>query len=209
MTNRYPGTCTSCGNRVEADNGVCTKVEGRWTVQHPADCCPPAVEAPAPRENLGQTCEPGVYVLPDGDAIVKVQANQAKTRVYAKRWIETGERILDSDGVTRVRGDWEYAPGLIATIRPEHRMSLEQAKAFIVRYGRCVRCGRKLKAADSVERGIGPVCVKYFTELAPPARTPASGRVCGRHGNELAPTCWECDVEADVAAADLAEAGAA
>ena len=32
----------------------------------------------------------------------------------------------------------------------------------MVRYGRCVRCSRHLKAAQSVVQGIGPVCVKYF-----------------------------------------------
>ena len=35
----------------------------------------------------------------------------------------------------------------------------EQAKALSIRYGRCIVCGRKLKAAKSVEAGIGPVCM--------------------------------------------------
>jgi len=56
-------------------------------------------------------------------------------------------------------------------------MSLDAAKAFILRYGRCVRCSRRLKAAQSVERGIGPVCMAYFSfrpsaVASPPAEAP-------------------------------------
>jgi len=119
-----------------------------------------AVEAKHEAERLTVE-EAGVYVMPD-NAIVKVQANKAKTNTYAKRWIEiSGERLNENDA--RVRGEWEYAPGLINEVSAKGRkMTLEEAKAFILRYGQCVRCARKLKAAESVERGIGPVCITYF-----------------------------------------------
>lgn len=108
--------------------------------------------------------EIGVYVLDDG-SIVKVQPNKAKTSCYSMLWIEIrGERLVDHDE-SRVNGEWEYAPQLIRQCDDAHRMTLEAAKAFILRYGRCVRCSRKLKAADSVERGIGPVCVNYFSSF--------------------------------------------
>jgi hypothetical protein len=42
-------------------------------------------------------------------------------------------------------------------------MNFEKAKALTIRYGRCICCGRRLKAAQSVERGIGPVCRRYFS----------------------------------------------
>jgi len=102
----------------------------------------------------------GVYVLPDG-TIVQVKPNRQKTRCYAKRWVAiNGERLTLSD--EHVKGEWAYAPGLMAKVKPEYRMTLEQAKRFILIYGQCCRCGRKLKAAKSVEQGIGPVCIKYF-----------------------------------------------
>jgi hypothetical protein len=41
-------------------------------------------------------------------------------------------------------------------------MSLEKAKQLNIKYGRCIICGLKLKAAKSVEAGMGPVCIKYF-----------------------------------------------
>jgi hypothetical protein len=103
----------------------------------------------------------GVYVLPDG-AIAKVQARRDKQGTYAKRWIEIrGERLNEND--EHVKGEWQYEQGLVGRVAREGRkMTLEEAKAFILRYGQCVRCGTKLVAAGSVERGIGPTCRKYF-----------------------------------------------
>jgi hypothetical protein len=61
-------------------------------------------------------------------------------------------------------GEYVYEAGLVQQVAAEGRkMTLDEAKAFILRYGQCVRCGRQLKDANSVEQGIGPVCVKYFT----------------------------------------------
>jgi hypothetical protein len=104
----------------------------------------------------------GVYVLPNGD-IVKVQANKEKTRTYAKRWVViSGERLTEAD--TREHGEYQYEAGLVQQVATEGRkMRLEEAKAFIIRYGQCARCSRQLKAAESVERGIGPVCLRYFS----------------------------------------------
>lgn len=80
-------------------------------------------------------------------------------------------------------------------------MTLDEAKAFILRYGQCVRCGRRLKAAESVERGIGPVCVRYFTfgNEAPEAPAAALAPViCHRHGHQHDDRgCWECNAEAE------------
>lgn len=109
--------------------------------------------------------EVGVYVLPDG-TIVKAQPNKAKTNVYTLRWVTIGgERLVDATE-EHVHGEWDYEPGLKKLIRPEYKMTLEQAKDFILRYGQCARCGRRLKAAESVERGIGPVCQRYFSFAA-------------------------------------------
>jgi hypothetical protein len=111
----------------------------------------------------GQALEPGVYVL--GDHIVKLQMNKAGTNAYTSRWVDiTGERLNENDA--HVKGEWQYEPGLKGQLRPEHRMTYEQAKMFTLRYRQCVKCGRKLKAAQSVEEGIGSTCKKYFTIAA-------------------------------------------
>jgi len=115
----------------------------------------------APREEFGddQSLEPGVYETPGGIFVVK--PNRAKTNLYAKKLVEiNGQRATEAG--TRVAIEFEYAPGAIRSIRSEHRMPVERAKELTLRYGRCINCGRRLKAAVSVERGIGPVCIKAF-----------------------------------------------
>jgi hypothetical protein len=106
-----------------------------------------------------QPLEPGVYVL--NGTIVKVKKSQAGN-LYTLRWVESGGlRIVEGDE-ERAHGDWEYAPELRRSLTAEHRMTVEEAKNFAIRYGQCANCGRTLKAAESVERGIGPVCIKRF-----------------------------------------------
>lgn len=115
-----------------------------------------------PRKANAQQPEVGVYVLEDG-TVVKAQQNRAKTNTYTMRWVVIGgERLVDATE-DRVHGEWEYAPELKARIVGARKMTLDEAKDFILRYGQCVRCSRRLKAADSVERGIGPVCMQYFS----------------------------------------------
>src|ERR1035437_7583718 len=106
--------------------------------------------------------EEGVYVL-DG-AIVKVKSNKTKTNRYAMVWCEISGSRLNENG-DHVHGEWEYAPAMRDQCKPENRMNVEQAKAFGIRYGRCVRCGTRLSDAKSVERAIGPVCIKHFSPV--------------------------------------------
>jgi hypothetical protein len=102
---------------------------------------------------------PGVYDV-SGQVFV-VKPNQRKTGLYAKRLVEiAGERLNEEN--TLVNIEFVYAPGAIFDIKPEQKMSLEDAKWLTIRYGRCIVCGRRLKAGKSVEQGIGPVCIKSF-----------------------------------------------
>jgi len=110
--------------------------------------------------NAPEVQTPGVFELPTGEIYV-VKPNRAKTRLYAKRLVETSSDRVTVPG-EHVQFDFEYERGAIYRIREEDRMSIERAKYFMVRYGKCIVCGRRLKVAKSVERGIGPVCIKYF-----------------------------------------------
>lgn len=106
---------------------------------------------------------PGVYELAAGEVYV-VKPNRDKTRLYAKRLIEiNAERLNEVDDHVKI--EFVYEAGAVLKIRPEHRMDVERAKALTLRYGRCICCGRFLKAAQSVERGIGPVCIKAFRRV--------------------------------------------
>lgn len=102
---------------------------------------------------------PGVYEV-DGVVYV-VKPNRARTALYAKRLVEIGgRRMTESGEVANI--EFVYAPGAVKLVRPEHRMTAERARTLTLVYGRCLNCGRALKDARSVERGIGPVCWKAF-----------------------------------------------
>ena len=104
--------------------------------------------------------QPGVYEMPDGKIYV-VKFNRPQTRLYAKRLVEiAGDRLTEAGTTASI--EFEYEAGAIFRLAPEMKMPLERAKQLTIRYGRCIVCGRHLKAAESVERGIGPVCVKSF-----------------------------------------------
>lgn len=108
---------------------------------------------------------PGVYQL--DDVIYVVQASkQNPDRVYAKRLVESAPRMTEAG--EKVDFEFQYDKGAVWQLSESHRMTLEQARHFMIRYGRCIRCHRELKAEktmrDAEETGVavGPVCRKYF-----------------------------------------------
>lgn len=103
--------------------------------------------------------EAGVYETPSGEIYV-AKWNKAKTNLYAKRLIETGERITET-GLT-VTIDFQYEPGAIFKLDESMKMPFDKAKDLAIRYGKCFVCGKRLKAKGSVEAGIGPVCARSF-----------------------------------------------
>lgn len=123
------------------------------------DAARAATASAAPVESA-PVLDPGVYEDPSG-AIYVVKPNRERTRVYAKRLVEIGGERLAETG-EHVAIEFEYAPGAIFRLTPAMRMDFDRAKALTIRYGRCIVCGRKLKDATSVERGIGPVCRESF-----------------------------------------------
>lgn len=118
-------------------------------------------QAQATQQNREVTVtEPGVYETPAGKIYV-VKPNKQKTRLYAKQLVEIDAERATEAG-ERVQIEFEYAAGAIFELAPGMKMPLERAKELTIRYGRCIVCGRGLKAAKSVEQGIGPVCIKSF-----------------------------------------------
>ena len=144
------------------ENGATKREVSRW-ISHlltlPVD--QREVQAPAPREakEVDSGVTPGVY---DVDVhVYVVKPNGAGTRLYAKRLVETrNDRYTESGDMLKI--EFVYESGAIFTIKPEHRMDIQRAEALTIRYGHCIVCGRKLRAGQSVKRGIGPVCRKLF-----------------------------------------------
>jgi hypothetical protein len=102
----------------------------------------------APTQGSDDTpVEDGMYIK-EG-VIYKVQlAIHGSGKPYAKRL------VADEFGSSR----FEYAPGVVHRLRPEDKLTKEEAKNWGALYGTCCRCGRTLTAEDSIERMMGPVC---------------------------------------------------
>lgn len=91
--------------------------------------------------------------------IYKVQkAVHGSKMNYAKRLVET--LAVDKNGKRKWK--FEYAPGFVYELRPEHALTVEQAKEFGALYGTCCVCGRTLTDEKSIEAGIGPICADKF-----------------------------------------------
>ena len=85
------------------------------------------------------------YYLINGNSVGRVQTSKASGRRYA----------VSLDAHT---GRWTYATGLIFKITEADKLTLQQAMEYGKVTGRCAICGRTLTVAESIERGIGPVC---------------------------------------------------
>lgn len=100
----------------------------------------------------------GVYTR-NGEVFV-VKMNRRHDSIYAKVLVQAPDRLTEAG--TTIPFELEYAPHAVADLRESDRMALADAKELMTRYGRCLYCGRHLKAAKSVEAMVGPVCAKRF-----------------------------------------------
>lgn len=98
-----------------------------------------------PTVNRPAELDEGMYKV--GDDIFKVYFTQAG-HIATKQLTEDG---------------FEYTGRKpLAKIKPEHRMTLDQAKEYGKVTGTCCNCGRLLTNEDSIEAGIGPICAGKF-----------------------------------------------
>lgn len=154
--NRYAAECIRCGGRIRAGEGLLVRTDnGGWAADHPADCPPKLDAAPEPVRHV---TEDGIYRRPTDGAIFKVQiAKQGSGRLYAKRL----EVTPGADG-ERATATFTYVAGAIHTLRADWKVTADEAAKFGALYGLCMACGRDLTDENSIARGIGPVCAKYF-----------------------------------------------
>lgn len=92
--------------------------------------------------------EAAIYLY-EGEVVKVQRAVHGSGNMYAK--------VLNPD-----IGKFEYAPGMINKLHPEHRMTLEQAKEYGAVYGVCCSCGATLTDEQSIEAGMGRVCRGKF-----------------------------------------------
>jgi hypothetical protein len=165
MTSKYPGTCIKCRNRFDAGTEILWSKE--TGAQHAAPCTSiNNTKEEFKAQNQERTIDdihalvPGVYET--NGIIYVVKSNREKTRLYAKKLVESYHNARLTESGSKADFEFEYDKGAIFNIRLEDRMPIDRAKELITLYGRCIACGRFLKQAKSVENGIGPVCIKNF-----------------------------------------------
>jgi hypothetical protein len=119
-----------------------------------------AAQRQAPRNDTPAAV--GVY-RKDGSLYVvrefTPQGEQRKVR-YAREIVPLtdaqGDR-LNQQG-ERVRVEERKAPGMQYRLTQADALPLEEVTALSIQWESCLVCGRHLRVAESVERGIGPVC---------------------------------------------------
>lgn len=117
---------------------------------------------------------PGVYR--HNGTIYVVKPNRTNSdRLHARRLVEIGGRRLNAEDEV-VHIEFEYDREALLRLRPEDQMTLEEARPFIIRYGKCIYCDTVLRDARSVERGVGPVCARRFAPPRPPAEVSPESR---------------------------------
>lgn len=104
----------------------------------------------------------GIYCAPNGD-VIKVKAARQTGNLYAQVMVSAsgGARINLHDEIVP-KFDFVYTPGLIRHITPAMKLTLEDAKSFYTKTGRCLNCKKELKVAKSIAAGLGPTCAKMF-----------------------------------------------
>lgn len=119
-----------------------------------------AGEKPA-RRNAPEVEADGMYRNPETGEIFKVQiAYHGSGKLYAKKLVEL--ETPETKRGKEHRYEFVMARGAIMTLKPEWRLSIEDAAEFGRLYGCCIRCGTVLTDEASIERGIGPDCAKKF-----------------------------------------------
>jgi hypothetical protein len=128
----------------------------------------PAAVVPVGMQAASDPVEVGMYRKADG-SIYKVQRSNTSGNLYAKKLTPIGGERLSENGAA-VQWHFVYDPGAIRTLRASNLLTLDEAKAFGIRYGVCCVCSTTLSDATSVANGIGPVCAKRLGRVRRPAQ---------------------------------------
>jgi len=142
-----------------------TVLDQRRRAEQPVIAVPAQPEENAEESKAPQAVAYGVYKK-DGDVYIVVP-NKAGTKTYAKKMVESAPRLTEAG--EKADFEWEYAPGIIWKLTEADRMQLADAHDLMIRYGRCLKCRKPLKAAKTMKTAeetglmIGPKCREYFS----------------------------------------------
>lgn len=184
--------------------------------------CPPRRRAVAPADGgvvavqATRNVPHGTYTVDMGDGshvtLQFVKASFVKDRdVTAVAFLSgpdnelayTGFAFVEQDGRVVVwrkfrdgYGRQQAALQLLLTgdVQEAHKRFLDQAEAYALRSGSCMRCGKTLTVPASLHRGLGPVCAGK--EDATAAQIASTQRFEGEPTTSN-PTCSRCGVVLD------------
>lgn len=163
-TEWFPKSCVSVSNgRVVAAADWIFRQKFPSKVNNPESL---PIPAPYVRKTINPDLTLGAYQL--GDDVFVVRMTRKKTKfgreiprtLYALQMCAiNSERLMLDDTTQRV--DFRYtnaAKAAIYELTPEAKLPMVTQESITIRYGRCLICARGLKVAESVKRGIGPIC---------------------------------------------------
>lgn len=166
FANKFAAKCDDCGQWVEAGQGRTVRDGQRWVVTHEGGC-PEAKAAPAPRPVVAglnlRSVPSGRYAVPGGDTRLKVQIDNVTSGKW-NGWVF----VKDGAEYGQQQRYGSQRPGQDYTGKIEDALAaiIADPKAAAAAYGhltgRCCICNRKLEDADSVAKGIGPICEAKF-----------------------------------------------
>lgn len=87
--------------------------------------------------------------------------------IYCVRKARQSERVYAYQLIT-IEGQnprWDYVAGKVYELKVESMISLEVAQQYGRQTGICCICGRFLTDAESVQKGIGPVCGRKYAGI--------------------------------------------
>lgn len=99
--------------------------------------------------------EDGMYAF-EGGIYKVIHAVHGSGYQYAKKLCTY--KTTDADGNPTTKAEFVLAYRILGKLRPEHLLTVEEAKKFGALYGICVRCTRTLTREDSIERMMGKTC---------------------------------------------------
>lgn len=116
------------------------------------------VEKPAPKPIAQPATEAGIY-----RKVIKTKDAEL-TCIYRVKIGKSGHAYAEALvlGAPGTKARFVYQMGLIKTVTADMKMTKEQAIEYGMNFGICCRCGKVLTKDTSVEKGIGPVCIKKF-----------------------------------------------
>lgn len=97
---------------------------------------------------------PGFY-RDNNNEMWKVQFNKAQTHMYALKQVAPKKYEFVSGAIKSI------TPDMFVSLNPVS-VTLDEAKAYGRKTGRCYMCSRELTRQESIDKGIGPICESKF-----------------------------------------------